>query len=196
MGKIHVFVNAKKGMDCHQRQAADLLFLCACDRSTEQEHDGIPQRFVGFGRKMAELDETIERHAAHLAADIKLEMRGLTAAEQSSLSCMLRRALENGQFAARVPGHELLPLRSGCVTIGAVAGSADRWVLSESRKHPGFWHDIDLHDGTTSDRPVRPLGMAYRFLRSPHELRWRTANEDGAFASFVDQPRGREVSQP
>jgi len=54
-----------------------------------------------------------------------------------------------------------IPFEPGFVTVGWAEGDVAR-VLFESVKHPGYWHDYNLLDGTVSVRPMRSWGFSHR----------------------------------
>lgn len=82
-----------------------------------------------------------------------------------------------------------IPMVSGCVTIGYVAGVAV-YVLLESREYPGFWHDIDLRQSHFSTRPIRPLGVMFRLGEAACE--WSTHPDDGSLVAVVGEHLTRE----
>jgi hypothetical protein len=130
---------------------------------------------ANFARRMAELDENIDRAAAHMFANFKVDTDGLSRFERAA-------AWKAALFPYKPPAS--IPLAAGRVTVGSI-GETAAVVIVESREHPGYWHDIDLREGNTSKRPVKPLGLMYRYACSAYA--WTTAPDDGSYAQLCGE---------
>lgn len=70
-----------------------------------------------------------------------------------------------------------IPMESGMVTLCVEAPV----LLVESKLSPGYWHDIDLRDGTSSVRPCKPNGLRWRLMRDSGtaDCTWSTHPDSG-----------------
>lgn len=126
-----------------------------------------------FKRRQAAIDDSIQRIANRMFADFKSDTDGLDRFERAK-----------AWMATLNSAPADIPLIERHVTIGSL-GDAPDIVLIESREHPGYWHDIDVRHGSASKRPVKPLGLAWRFAGTQYT--WTTAPDDGTYLAYCGE---------
>jgi len=148
------------------------------------DESGIPLWVRNFGRGQAEHDENIDRLAARLWADFLTDTSGLPRNEQRR---HFTDAMEPASRETLRATLQKFPMACGQITMGKIDGAAV-CVLYETRKHPGYWHNLDLRQESVSGRPMRPLGLALRIVNDPalEGAEWTTAPDDGTWSRIME----------
>lgn len=165
----------------HARRAGDLLIKAKHSLAHGEWLPWIAAN-IQIGERHVRNYMTLAKANRQRVADLS-QRRAL--AELAAPKARIIADLRNIDSGTRIDGSPI-PIETGRLSLGDINGEA-ACVLVESRRHRGFWHDINLRDGTASGRPMLPAGLQYFLALNPAtaSLEWQTAPDRGEFLELV-----------
>jgi hypothetical protein len=129
--------------------------------------------FLGHGAFMPWVTANCEFQYSTAARYMKAATQSSTGVEISTLSKIFPSGRKSPQLPKvdedpadpwyRQEWVDRIPMESGAITFCCI-GDTPVMILVESKLSPGYWHDFDLTDGTSSIRPCKTNGLRWRLM--------------------------------
>ena len=142
---------------------------------------------------MAWVTANCEFQYSTAARYMKAAMQSSTGVEISTLSKIFPSGRKSPQLPTAAAGDppdpwyrqewvDRIPMEPGMGTFGVV-GDTPVMALVESQLSPGFWHNFDIRDGTSSIRPCKPNGLRWGLMNDVTlaEVSWGTGPDTGGW---------------